>query len=311
MLISRSSGSGETRRSGRIVDYTGEFLTLELAGGRQEQIPAVRVRGLETEKVADQKNADRLFAEGRFADAVVGYRKAVEEDTRPWVRREILAQLARCYRNMDQHVRAADTFLIILRSDPTTQWYDAIPLVWKPLRPDGEVARRATAWMADPAVPAAALIGASWLLSAAERDQAVETLRQLSSNADQRVALLAQAQLWRTELVTATLGEVRAWEKSIPRMEEPLRAGPYFVLGQGLARHSEHARAALAFFRTPILQPDHRDLAVESLLAAGEQLEKAGDQSGAITAYRELIENYRGHALVPLAEQRLGQLTSK
>jgi hypothetical protein len=46
-------------------------------------------------------------------------------------------------------------------------------------------------------------------------------------------------------------------------------------------------------------------------LAAGEQLEKAGDPAGARTVYRELIQHDPRHALVPVAEQRIEQLPRK
>ncbi|MHB8973089.1 MAG: tetratricopeptide repeat protein [Pirellulaceae bacterium] len=311
VVISREDGQSESRRTGEILDYTGDSLTLQVAGGRKEQIPAARVVSFEITKVPDHLNADQLYSEGRFADAVVSYRRAVESDSRTWVRRLILSQMTWCYRNMAQFDRAGETFLILLRSDPSTPWYGTIPLPWKSSQQAGELVQQATRWMADSKVPTASLLGASWLLATAQREQALKTLGQLTSCPDPRVALLAEAQQWRGAVVTASLADVQRWEQQVGRLDASLQAGPWYVVGQGLARHNQYAHAALAFLRVPILYPDDRDLAAESLLAAGEQLEKAGDPAGARNVYRELIQHAPQHALVPVAEQHLEQLPRK
>ncbi len=308
IVTPRLDADAQLRRKGTILDYTGTALTLQLPGGREEQIPTARVVGYETQRVPDQQNADQLFAEGRYADAVVSYRRAVEAEPRKWLRREILAQLVRCYKNLQQYVRAGDTFLLIMQSDPTTQLLDAIPLVWKPEQPSPEMAQRAGGWMQDPDLPVARLIGASWLLFTTSREEAVETLSALGTNADPRIALLAETQRWRAEMVTATLEQAQRWQQQLPRLDDSLQAGPCFVLGQTLARHNLHEEAALAFLRTAILHSVEVDLATESLFAAGEQLEKMGNGVGAGTIYRELLQKHPTHALAPLAEQRLARI---
>jgi hypothetical protein len=196
---------------------------------------------------------------------------------------------------MAQFDRAGETFLVLLRSDPSTPWYSAIPLAWKPSQPVADLAQQATRWMADSQVPTAALLGASWLLATAQREQALETLGRLTSCPDPRVAILAEAQQWRGTVVTARLEDVQRWEQQVSRLDASLQAGPWFVVGQALARHNQHARAALAFLRVPILYPDDRDLAAESLLAAGEQLEKA-EMPPERGPYREPIQHHQQHS---------------
>jgi tetratricopeptide (TPR) repeat protein len=311
VVIARGDTLGESRRTGEILDYTGEALTLQVAGGRKEQIPAARVVSFEITKVPEHQNADQLYAEGRYADAVVSYRRAVEKEHRTWVRRNILSQMTWCYRNLEQFDRAGETFLLLLRADPSTPWYGSIPLAWKPSQPAADLVLQATRWMANTQVPAAALLGASWLLATPQREQALAKLQELTACPDPRVALLATAQQWRGAVVTASLQDVERWQELARQLDASLQAGPTFVVGQALARHERPARAALAFLRVPILHSDDRDLAAESLLAAGEQLEKAGDVAGARTVYRELIQHYPQHALVPVAEQRSEQLPRK
>ncbi len=304
----RLNSDGLLRRKGTILDFTGTALTLQLPGGREEQIPTSLVIGYETQRVPDQQTGDQLFAEGRYADAVVSYRRAVDVEQRKWMRREILAQLVRCYKNLQQYVRAGDTFLLIVQSDPTTQLLDAIPLAWKPEQPAADLAQRAEQWLQDQDVAAARLMGASWQLFTSHRERALESLSTLSTHPDPRIALLAEAQRWRGEMVTATLEQALRWQQQLRRLDDSLQAGPCFVLGQALARHNRSEEAALAFLRTAILHSVEADLAAESLFAAGEQLEKMGNRAGATTVYRELLQKHPKHALAPLAEQRLSRI---
>lgn len=311
VVVSRSDGPGETRRRGTITDFTGEALTLKLANGHEEKIEPSRIVGYDTELTQEQQNGDRLFLEGRYADAVVSYRRAVESEQRRWMRRIILAQLARCHANMQQIVRAGDVFLLITRSDPQTQLLDALPLAWVASAPPVDVVAQSTRWLASSDSPVARLLGASWLLATSERPQALTELQKLTTAPDRRIAALATAQLWRDQLVTASAEDIQGWERQLGELDEKLRAGPYFLLGQAWARHQQHQAAALAFLRVPILYPENWDLVAESLFAAGEQLEKMGDHSGAVKVYTELVQTCKDHRLAPLAQQRLERAAVK
>ncbi len=306
VILSATGSHRQVRRTGTIVDLTGSGITLEVGGGRREQIAPDQIISIETEKVPDQRNADRLFAERKYAEALAGYRSAVDAERRTWMRREILAQMVVCYHRLDQIPQAGDTFSIIVRSDPTTQHFAAIPLSWKPQQSPPELERRASAWMAQKDVPAMALLGASWLMNSAERGTAQDTLRQLATGADAPVAMLAEAQRWRSQIVTATETETVAWQRRIDQFPARLRAGPYFLLGRALARLNQHEAAALALMHIPILYPIQYDLAAEALLLAGQQLQRAGQEVEARSVYRELVDDYSQHPLASAAQQRLG-----
>ncbi len=305
VVVARTQPPGELRRRGTIVEYTGQALTLKLASEREETIESARVLGFETTRVPDQENGDQLFAEGRFADAVANYRRAVDREQRTWMRRVILAQMVRCYRNMQQMVRAGDTFLIVMRSDPTTQLLDAIPLAWVSTPPPADLVQRSSQWLEDAKIPAARLLGASWLLATGQRQPALDVLKKLTEDPDPRIALLAEAQLWRDQIVTASPEDIQEWQQLQGKLDVALQAGPNFLLGQALARQNRSGAAALAFLRIPVLAPDQYDLAAEALFAAGEQLEKMGDRSGTRTVYRELVQTYGKHRLASAAQQRL------
>lgn len=311
VVVVRQGADGQQRRSGEIVDYTGERLVLKLPDGRTEQIPADRVDAVEMQRAAEHEEADRLYHDGQDAEAANLYRRVVEREPRRWVQRLLLAQLARCYRNLEQPDRAGEMFLTLLRSDPQTPWYDAIPLAWTAKSPSAELTRTVEAWMAAAQPPASALLGASWLLTTERREEALRTLGRLTTNDDQRVAQLAEAQRWRAAHVTATADEVQRWRTRLDQFDASLQAGPSYIVGLALARLQDPQQSALAFLRVSILHPDQRNLAAESLLAAGQQLEKGADPDGAARLYRELIQRYPQHLVAPEAKRRLEQLAGK
>lgn len=307
VIVTRTQPPGESRRRGTIVEYTGQVLTLRLSSERDEQIESSRVVRYETELVPDHRTGDQLFSEDRFAEAIVSYHRAVavEVEQRRWMRRVILAQMVRCYKNMQQIDRAGATFLAIVRSDPTTQLLDALPLAWVASAPPADLVDDATRWLETEGEPVVQLMGASWLLTTTAHKKAVDVLTKVAESPDRRIAMLAEAQLWRDKVVTASREDIERWEHQLDTLDDSLRAGPYFLIGQAWARHGRHDSAALALLRVPVLYPQEQNLAAEALLAAGAQLEKMGDRTGAKTVYTELIQTCKSHQLAPVAQQRL------
>ena len=310
-----SAGAADSGRSrtiaGQVVDFTGETLRLRTGGGQLTSIDTARVTRVDTVWTAEQTMADRLLAEGKFREALANYALAVDRERRVWVRRKILAQSVWCDRALGRLDSAGARFLLVLRSDPTTQYFDSMPLVWWPHEPQPTAERQARQWLGGDAPPAAALMGASWLLSSSGRGAAIDALGRLKNDSDRRIAQLAEAQLWRTQIVTAGAGDVARWRQTVGRMPEPLRGGPYFVAGRALARLGEQEQAALAFMRVPIQYPRHRVLAAASLLAAADQLENLDRAEEAVAIYRELVSGHPGTLFTTQAQQRLEQLSAE
>lgn len=304
-------GRGRSQMAGEILDYTGKELRLRTQSGREAVIPAERVVTIDSDWQQKQAAADDLLNQGESAKALDLYLAAVREQPRVWVRRRILAQCVRCYYELGKIEQAGAAFLIVLRSDPATQYFDAIPLSWTTQQPTASLQRQAASWLEDETTPAASLMGASWLLSSTQRAKAISKLQRLTTGADSRVALLAEAQLWRSKIVTATPQDVPRWQAVIDRMPSGLRGGPYYLLGQLLARHDLHEQAAVAYLRVPILYPQQRGLSAECLLASGEQLEKLGQTREALGLYRELISGYSATQAASEAQQRITDLQRK
>jgi tetratricopeptide (TPR) repeat protein len=233
----------------------------------------------------------------------------MREETRAWMQQRILADIARCYHLLGQIGQACEHFMILVNSDPKTPWFDRIPLSWSAQQVPADVADQARQWLRQADQPIATLMGGSWLLSGADRDQAVQALQRLTRNADRRIASLAEAQLWRIRVNEASSDTVANWQAQAMAMPRSLQAGPCFVVGTALAHQQQHQRAALVLLRVPILYPRHRNLAAESLWAAGEALDQAGQRAEARSVFRELRQNYPQDPLSRSAEQRIRALS--
>jgi len=310
VYISSSTGSrGYTKLTGRVLDYTGRVLEMEMAGGLKRSYPAENVVKIETQCSPQQTEADALFARGEFASALALYGQARAADSRTWVRRQITARMVWCHRALGQLHEAGEEFLVLVRSDPDTPYFDCIPLAWVPSQPPVALEQAAREWLHREDLPAAVLLGASHLMPTAMRSAALARLGQLAAEGDPRIAALAVAQAWRAAVATADPGQLDSWQRAIERMPEAIRPGPYYVLGQALAQQGQWEEAALSLLRVPILYGKHRALAARALLDAGRSLEKLDRTAGASRLYRELLESYPDARAAGEARARLEELT--
>ncbi|PQO40151.1 tetratricopeptide repeat protein [Blastopirellula marina] len=277
---------------GTINDYTGETLSMTTLSGRQIEIPAAKVASVESDWSAEMRKAQALAAEKKFAEAEIAFQEAYRAESRGWVKRMLIAETARCRRNIGRNDAAGDAFLALVASDPYTPYLDAMPLAWKTGEPDVNLHRSATAWLGQSDSPYAQLMGASFLLSAAERNQAIATLERLQSSAPAELALLAEMQLWRTEPPSQDADKLVARRKQIERLPPAAQSGPRLLLADALARANQPEQAALEYLRIPILDNVDRPLAAEALLRAGKQLEQLGRPAQAKRLYREIIKDY-------------------
>ena len=311
VLLAGEDGTQPVRVTGTIVEFNGRHLKIELQTGREAGYATRRVVRVETTRSAEQTAGDRAFAAARFREAIEQYSHAIRAERRDWVRREIMRQGVWCYVELNQPDRAGDMFLLLVKNDPDTQHFGCVPLPWRSGEPPLALERRATAWLKDANRPVANLLGAGHLLSSRHRADAIGVLRRLKTDADPRVAALAKAQLWRTESATATAEDLTQWAVTIGQMPESVQAGPYFVLGRALVRAKQPDRAALALLRVPILFPEHRRLAAQSLLAAGGQLEASQQNGEAAKTYRELVDTFGDLPEAARARESLDRLDNR
>ncbi|MBI3465405.1 MAG: hypothetical protein HY000_20470 [Planctomycetes bacterium] len=307
--------SARTKITGEVVELTGTEVRIRSPGGGERKFPADRVVEVVTKRTPEQLAGNALLAEGEYQQALSKFRAALADgnEQRGWVRREIVAQIVRCYMGLGQTTAASDAFLNLVRSDPATRSFDCIPLAWLPAQASQELQSAAQKWLKheesnSTATATARLLGASHLLATPQRDVAVAELQRLAGNDDVRIAALAKAQLWNSRLATAAEGDLRKWSTAIEQMPELVRAGPYFVLGRALARKQRFEQAATTLLRVPILYPADRELAARSLVEAGACLQQLQQSQEAGSLYREVLDRHRASAAAAEAQTRLAAL---
>jgi len=315
-VIEKSAGDAEGRRhNGVIVDYTGSGLILRSPStGRERTIPASQVEKITTRYTPAHLQSRELYAkgpavEGQYTAADVALRKAYSAEPRKWVKRMLLADMARCQYAMGQPGKAGEVFEMLLKTDPQTIYFNAIPLAWTSQPPSATTLALGGKWLEGGATPTAQLMAASWLLSSVEhRNDARAALVALKNSSDSRVAHLAGAQLWRLETATVKPGELDRWRAQLALIPAPLQSGPYYVLGRALALKGKHEEAAMAFMRPVILTPNNHPLLAPALRGAARSLEKLDRRDEAISLYSEIATQHKLSPYAGEASQRIQNL---
>ena len=290
---------------GTIVDLTGKAVTIR-RGGRVEMLATDRIVRWKTDRQAAHQQADKKFESKDYRGALDAYERAVRGERRIWMQRIILGRCVQCYKNLGRHEEAIDMFLIIADSDPTTQLFAGVPVPWRTMSASPAVTRKVIAFIGQTEKrEATRLIGASWLLATDRQSDAVNVLRSLLSSQNPYVASVAEAQLWRAAVAKATDKDRSRWRQRITQMPQDIRSGPYFVLGQAEGIAGNHEAAALDFMRVPIHDVHARELAAQSLLLAGENLEQINRNQEASRLFREASEQYTGTMAARMAETKL------
>jgi hypothetical protein len=281
---------GETRLTGEVVDYKGKQLEIHVQG-QVRTLSAEQVRRIEFAKHAEHVEADKRFAAHDFAEARSRYLKALQAEPRAWVRRMLAAQLVWCDRHLQQFDSAGARFLALVSDDPETPYFDALPLAWVAQPPTPALEGSALRWLTSEQ-PLGQLLGASHLLASRHRSKALEVLQTLRFDRDPRIAGPAKAQIWRSEIATASSARVAEWQAELEKIPERLRGGGYYVIGTALARHQQNEDAALTLLRASVLYPQDRNLAARCLADAARLLDGLGKADEAARLQRELLTQY-------------------
>jgi hypothetical protein len=293
VTIQQRGQSGRTVVSGQIRDYTGRELTLlTTAGTGVQKFRAEEVVEISTTYLSSHDAGVQALRDGALQMATEKLLASVEQESRRWVQREILAQLVQCALRQRDYVNAVTRFLMIVETDPETPHYRVIPLVWTETPPI-TVPLEARGWIRADRL-SAQLIGASWLLETDEQPLAEQTLRRLAQENDLAIQRLAQAQLWRLRLGQPNVSktEVRRWEQQLEGFPVALRGGPYFLAGRGYAQLQDWLPATAAWMWLPLEYPERRDLAATAQLMAAVALSAAGDRPGALRLAHEVAIHY-------------------
>ncbi len=304
-VVAKADGSKAYAIKGTVLDFTGRQLTLQTPSGHQRRIPSERIRGVQTVWNPQHQAGDLAWQQDDWQQAITHYRAANQTEERTWVRRQILTRLMRCYQAAGDLATAGKLFLMIAASDPETPAYQYMPLAWSTA--GGVDPNQAESWLAQSEVPPAVLLGASYLLATPARGQALRALAALRETPDQRLPIttLAIGQIWRARAMEASADEVRRWTRQVETFSEPLRAGPYLVLGVACQRLQQFEQASLYYLRIPVLYGDQRQLAARALVAAAGLQEQQNDRTAAITLLSEVVSRYKGTPEQQIAQRLL------
>ncbi len=307
LLRAEKPDGSKTRWTGEILDYNAKELRLRLISGKERIFPASEVAAVHTTLGAEQQAGDERFAAHDYAGAFERYRAALgsQGERRDWVRRQIAASSIDCQRARGQFDAAAQSFVkVLLANEIDTPYLDCIPLCWRAGDHPPALERAAVTWLADSGSPFVSILGASWLIGGPQNSAAVAKLQRLSVDRDRRVAWLAQAQLWRTTLFSATEQDLLGYMRAIEDCPPELRAGPYFVLGAALAAKRPDD-ALLCLLRVPLVYPRDRPLGAAALVAAAEIFQRQQRDEDAARLYREVVDDYPEQPEAKVATQRL------
>ncbi len=277
-------------RTGTIIQCDAKELQLQLPQGTTHRVRRDRIVSIETERCAEHEAADEAFVAGDDAGALSQYRAAYRVESRPWVQQQIVARSIVCLQQMGQTGAAATTFLALWQQDPETLWAQVIPLAWCAEQPDRLLEQKATGWLVEGQPAVARLMAGSWLLSGPQRAAAQRVLQDVvRREGDNWIGQVSAAQLWRTQVVDADAELVQRWQTGLQQLPAPQRAGPSFVIAQTLARQGDVDAAVLAYLQAAWSYQATRQLASESLWAAGQLLHGAQKQSEAVHVFRDLV----------------------
>ena len=313
VTIRGENGVGKAVFIGSVMEYTGGLLRIR-TGDQLREFDANRVVDLQTGRLQSHIDGLKAFDSGKPEDAANLLNSALKDESRTWMRREILAALVRVELAMERHAAAARHFLALEASDPTTRHFRLIPLDWSTDPPDAALAAEARSWIAAGANDTARLLGASLLLfdPAASAD-AARILDELASRTDARIYTLARAQLWRRTLARGKVpeGEITRWEDRVSDIPEPLRGGAWYLIGRAWSEIGNPDRAAAALLWLPLVYDADPGLASKAATLAADQLSNIGRTADAVTLYREVTARFPSTSSAKLAQARLELLATE
>ena len=287
VVVRRQDSQQTLKRRGTIVEWKGLSLTLN-SNGREREIDNDEIVEVQTGWGQDYVEGVRELKQGKTNQAVIKLQSALASESRPWAKRIIRSRLVDAFQTLEQPAAAVEQFLLIVREDPQTRFLHLAPLPWT--GSSNALQSQAQQWIQS-REPLMQLIGASWLLSGPQRQQAIKVLESLARDIDARIKNIAIAQLWRTR-TTVNQRQTEVWQGIIEKMPRSLRAGPYLVLADAQARTGLTELAQINLMRIPILYPDQQSLSAAALYRAANLMHNGGDTQRAQSLLNELVTNY-------------------
>ena len=297
---------------GTVEDYTGRELVLLRPGmNTADRYPANSIQSVQTWRSPTHDQGITEFDAGTTPQAEQSLLKALQDEPREWVQREILALLVRCAIRRNDLGTAGTRFLQITKQDAASPHWNIAPLRWAPQSLGDSPKTLARSWLKLPDSPSR-LLAASWLLlDPVYGETATKQLDDLARDSNSHINAFARCQLWRLRLgLELSDLEVQKWRKEVQRMPRSLRAGPQYLVGRGLLQRSEPGAAAAELLWLPLVYNDNEDLSARALVDAAGALEKTGQTAAAVTLYESVTARYAWSPWANEARQARSVLSS-
>lgn len=279
VLYRAGKRGGQVAITGKILDYNSQKMTFRLNRPDtineldQKQILAFDAFYLKTHQQAVKQMEKR-----EFEKAIQSIKQALIAESRPWVRRELMALAVECAVNLEQWSTAASQYVAMKKSDPLSRNLDIIPLQWRAGKLSDEDRLFAIRELTSSDLTSR-LITASWLLQLPDwKPRAEKVLKELLYAPDADLRNLARCQLWRIRLASGNLsdGDLSRWENQLHKLPDSYWAGPMFLLAQGYEKQVQLDLAAARFLWLTIIDSRNISLTNEATLRAANNLESLG-----------------------------------
>jgi hypothetical protein len=284
------------------------------SAGDVREFDASRVADVVSPRLATHAAGLRSLADGAPDEAHASLTKALAEEPRQWMRREILAAIIRADLAREDRASAGKDFLALLESDPKTRHFSLLPLDWQTSPPGATLSSAARGWTQTNDGDVARLLASSVLLFDPQAGKdAAATLDRLARSPEPKIFTLARAQLWRLQIANGSVParEIERWEDSLKEIPEPLRGGACFQIARGWADRGDPEKAAAAYMWLPLVYDADASLAAAAAVAAGEELSKTGRTADAVQLYREVLTRFPKTTAAARAKGQLDRWTSE
>ena len=298
------------RIGGEILEWDERGLSIRLESQREVRYPLSEIKKVEAQRSPAQLEANDAFARREDDKAIALYQKALAAEKRPWALHQIRVGLIKAFKRKGQLDEAARIFIPIFEQRTDTDVLLLAPLVWsadETISPSSLTL--AQQWLTD-SKPISKLLAASWLLSSTPKGEPRTVLDELQT-IDQRVGLIARAQLWRNLPEKATDEQLARMKSAIDKMPSVIRTGPQYVYAAALAQAGHDKEAALAFLWISYVYDPGSDLAAEAMLQGGLASKKAGFDADAEKILKEVVQVYPGSSWATKAQNELAGLPNK
>jgi hypothetical protein len=264
--------------SGVIEELAGDSVFLRLRGVLRA-IPLKDVRQLRFSRPAGYDEGLRLVQKGEWRVATEHLTAALAVESRPWVLREIRAELAGCHRSLRAWEACIEEVEEIMDTDPDSRHVLMLPLIWDERL---AVTERYVAAVAELQAKSAVrrLSAASALLSDPQHGAAAEAvLFDLRKNGRGGVVRIAELQLWRVKLgqrESLRMSDVEQWQERLGEFSRSMRGPGEFLCGRAFRQLGDLDRSAASLLWMPFAAPLDPASCRAALTEAAEVLEESG-----------------------------------